>query len=74
LCGNDPLSSSLLPDKSTVEIRITPAREAPTPKILAVENRSIPNREQKIRVQTLLVDVRIVTLATLVYSRQADAK
>jgi hypothetical protein len=38
------------------------------------EKPSTPIQAQNISVHTLLVEVRIVTLATLVYSRQADAK
>jgi hypothetical protein len=41
---------------------------------LRLESMDAPNMAPKRRVQTLLVEVRIVKLATLVYSRQAVTK
>jgi hypothetical protein len=74
LWGKDPRFSSLSPDRSTVEIKMIPTRDAVTPNNFRMENDSTRNIAQKTRVDALLVDVRIVTLATLVYSRHADAK
>lgn len=74
LCGNDPLFSSLSPDRSTVEMRIIPASDARTPASLRTLKVSTPDRAPRMSVHMLLVEVRIVTLETLVYSRQAAAK
>jgi hypothetical protein len=52
-------------------MRIIPISEARTPMNFLTLNRSMPNMAPKRRVQILLVEVRTVKLATLVYSRQA---
>jgi hypothetical protein len=52
-------------------MRIIPISEARTPMKILILNRSMPNMAPKRRVQILLVEVRTVKLATLVYSRQA---
>lgn len=74
LCGKFPLFSSLDPDRSTVEMSTTPVSDASTPTSFRYEKDSMRMKEQKMRVHTLLVDVRMVTLATLVYWRHAEAK
>lgn len=76
LCGKLPRFPSSFPDpeRSTVEMRMTPASDANTPTSFRTVKPSTPTAEQNTSVHTLLVDVRIVTLATLVYSRHADAK
>ena len=74
LSGNDPVSLLASPAKSSEETKMTPTNELNTPTSLRTENASTRKMAQNINVQTLLVDVKMVTLATLVYSRQADAK
>lgn len=74
LCGNDPLCSSLLPDRSTDEMSTMPTSDARTPSSFRNVNDSTLKTAQKMSVHMLDVDVRMVTLATLVYSRHAEAK
>ena len=90
LWGKVPLFLSLLPVKSTVDIRIMPANEARVPISFLAVNLSTLRRAPKINVQMpeamsssyrqdygkdlLLVDVRMVELATVVYSRHAATK
>ena len=70
LCGKFPLWSSLsFLDRSTDEIRMIPDREASTPISFLYEKCSTLTRAPKINVQILLVDVKMVELATLVYSK-----
>lgn len=74
LSGKFPLSPSANPVKSTEEMSMTPANDAPTPISFRSVNGSMPAHEQRMSVQMLLVDVKIVALPTLVCSKHADAK
>ncbi len=51
LCGNVPRLASLLPDISTLDVRMMPAKDARTPKSFLKVNRSTPTKVAKIRVQ-----------------------
>lgn len=74
LCGKEPLFLSLLPLRSTVEMRTIPAREARTPSNFLIVNFSTLKMVPKRRVKMLLVLVKMVLDATVVYSRQAATK
>jgi hypothetical protein len=56
------------------DMSMIPISEASTPMNLFTLNRSTPNMAPKRKIQILIVEVRIVKLATLVYSRQAVTK
>ncbi len=74
LWGKEPRFLSLDPERSTLEISIIPDIEASTPmsflRLKASTFTTAPIR----RVHILLVDVKIVVLATVVYCKQATVK
>lgn len=74
LCGNEPLFLSFDPLRSMVLIKTIPAREASTPRSFLRVNFSTRKMVPKSRVKMLLVLVRMVLDATVVYSRQAATK
>lgn len=74
LCGKDPRRSSLSPERSTMEINMMPVKDASTPTSFFVVKDSTWNIAPNIKVKILLVEVKMVELATLVYSRHAATK
>lgn len=56
LCGKDPRCSSLVPDISTLEIKIMPVKEAMTPKSFRIVNLSTPNMAPNINVHTPYIE------------------
>lgn len=72
--GNEPLFRSDFPKTSLEEIMNTPIKDAITPRSFLKVNLSTLSTAPNRRVQTLLVDARIVELATLVCSSPAATK
>jgi hypothetical protein len=62
------------PERSEVEMRMMPKREASTPRSFWMVKTSMWRIAPKRRVKTEEVEVRIVEEATVVYLRQAATK
>ena len=72
--GKVPRLSDAPPERSEVEIRMMPKREARTPISFWMVKVSMCRMAPKRRVKTEEVEVRIVEEATVVYLRQAATK